>query len=139
MVNMELTASYTCLSMAHYFRRDDVPLQKFLKKQSNEGNEYAQELMKYQRKRGQHVSLQDIKKPEKDEWAVAALLDLHKMKMDDYITNLNKIGATSSGLPECLFDKLSLKESRLLTPSSKISSFPAPPCIYSAADCQEIK
>uniref|UniRef100_A0A8C4SJD0 Ferritin/DPS domain-containing protein n=1 Tax=Erpetoichthys calabaricus TaxID=27687 RepID=A0A8C4SJD0_ERPCA len=107
MVNMELTASYTCLSMAHYFRRDDVPLQKFLKKQSNEGNEYAQELMKYQRKRGQHVSLQDIKKPEKDEWAVAALLDLHKMASDrgDFLGS-----HFLSGLPECLFDKLSLKE-----------------------------
>ncbi|KAG2465138.1 FRI1 protein, partial [Polypterus senegalus] len=67
MVNMELTASYTCLSMAHYFRCDNVALQKFLKKQSNEGNKHAEELMKYQRKRGKHISFQDIKKPEKDE------------------------------------------------------------------------
>ncbi|MBN3294771.1 FRIML protein, partial [Polypterus senegalus] len=156
MVNMELTASYTYMSMSHYFRRDDVALEgfaKFFKEQSDEGNEHAQELMEYQNKRGGRIFLQDIKKPEKDEWGCGldavqaalklektinqALLDLHKMasdrgdpqlcdfleshflneeveiikKMGNYITTLNKTGATSSGLPEYLFDKLSLKES----------------------------
>uniref|UniRef100_A0A8C4TFK5 ferroxidase n=1 Tax=Erpetoichthys calabaricus TaxID=27687 RepID=A0A8C4TFK5_ERPCA len=113
-VNMESTASYSYMSMFHPFRRDDV--------QSYEGNEHAQELREYHNKRGGGAALK----------LEEALLDLHKMasdrgdphlcdilgshflneeKMGDYISILNETGATSSGLPEYLFYKLSLKES----------------------------
>ncbi|ESO89336.1 hypothetical protein LOTGIDRAFT_183389 [Lottia gigantea] len=70
-VNMELYASYTYQSMAFYFDRDDVALpgfSKFFKSSSDEEREHAEKLMKYQNKRGGRVVLQDIKKPERDEW-----------------------------------------------------------------------
>ncbi|XP_050390090.1 soma ferritin isoform X1 [Patella vulgata] len=70
-VNMELYASYTYQSMAFYFDRDDVALpgfSKFFKHSSEEEREHAEKLMKYQNKRGGRVVLQDIKKPDRDEW-----------------------------------------------------------------------
>ncbi|KAK6170798.1 hypothetical protein SNE40_019103 [Patella caerulea] len=70
-VNMELYASYTYQSMAFYFDRDDVALpgfSKFFKHSSDEEREHAEKLMKYQNKRGGRVVLQDIKKPDRDEW-----------------------------------------------------------------------
>ncbi|XP_074865070.1 ferritin heavy chain A-like [Carettochelys insculpta] len=97
-VNLELYASYVYLSMSFYFERDDVALKhmaQFLKKQSHEQTEYAEKLLTYQNKRGGRVVLQDIKKPEQDEWGNSmetlqcalqlektvnqALLDLHKL------------------------------------------------------------
>ncbi|XP_007441445.1 ferritin heavy chain A-like [Python bivittatus] len=98
LVNIELHASYVYLSMAHYFDCDNVALchlAKFLKDQSHEEKEHAEKFLKYQNKRGGHIVLQDIKKPEKDEWGNSldalesalqlekdvnqALLDLHKL------------------------------------------------------------
>lgn len=97
-INMELYASYTYQSMSYYFDRDDVALpgfSKFFKKSSDEEREHAEKLMKYQNKRGGRVVLQDIKKPDRDEWGTGleamqvalqleksvnqALLDLHKV------------------------------------------------------------
>jgi ferritin heavy chain len=54
-VNIELYASYVYLSMSYYFDRDDVALPniaKWLKKQSDEEREHAQNLLKYQNTRG---------------------------------------------------------------------------------------
>uniref|UniRef100_A0A674I540 Ferritin n=1 Tax=Terrapene triunguis TaxID=2587831 RepID=A0A674I540_9SAUR len=71
MVNMELYASYVYLSMSYYFDRDDVALRhvaKFLKEQSHEEREHAEKFLTYQNKRGGQVILQDIQKPERDEW-----------------------------------------------------------------------
>lgn len=97
-INMELYASYCYHSMAFYFDRDDVALPgfaKFFKHSSDEEREHAEKLMKYQNKRGGRIVLQDIKKPERDEWGSGleamqvalqleksvnqALLDLHKL------------------------------------------------------------
>nr|QJI07924.1 ferritin [Perna viridis] len=96
-INMELYASYCYQSMAFYFDRDDVALpgfSKFFKSSSDEEREHAEKLMKYQNKRGGRIVLQDIKKPDRDEWGSAldamqvalsleksvnqSLLDLHK-------------------------------------------------------------
>ncbi|KAG2455386.1 FRIM protein, partial [Polypterus senegalus] len=101
MVNMELCASYTYLSMAHYFKRDDVALEgfaKFFKELSEEEKEHADKLMEFQNKRGGRIFLQDIRKPDKDEWGSGldavqtalllekninqALLDVHKVATD---------------------------------------------------------
>ncbi|XP_028669355.1 ferritin, middle subunit-like [Erpetoichthys calabaricus] len=101
MVNMELCASYTYLSMAHYFKRDDVALEgfaKFFKELSEEEKEHANKLMEFQNKRGGRIFLQDIRKPDKDEWGSGldavqsalqlekninqALLDMHKVATD---------------------------------------------------------
>lgn len=96
-INMELYASYTYQSMAMYFDRDDVALPGFAKyfsKSSEEEREHAEKFMKYQNKRGGRIVLNDIKKPDRDEWGTGldamtvalsleksvnqALLDLHK-------------------------------------------------------------
>jgi len=97
-INMEMYASYVYQSMAYYFQRDDVALygfHKFFKDSSNEERTHAELLMDYQNTRGGRIVLQDIKKPEREEWgsgvdamqtALAlekavnqALLDLHKV------------------------------------------------------------
>lgn len=70
-INMELTASYVYMSMAHHFDRDDVALpgfSKFLKKNSDEEREHAQKFMKYLNDRGGRILMRDVAKPEKDEW-----------------------------------------------------------------------
>nr|6I9P_A Chain A, Ferritin, middle subunit [Aquarana catesbeiana]6I9T_A Chain A, Ferritin, middle subunit [Aquarana catesbeiana]6IAF_A Chain A, Ferritin, middle subunit [Aquarana catesbeiana]6IAJ_A Chain A, Ferritin, middle subunit [Aquarana catesbeiana] len=101
MLNLELYASYTYSSMYAFFDRDDVALHnvaEFFKENSHEEREHAEKFMKYQNKRGGRVVLQDIKKPERDEWGNTleamqaalqlektvnqALLDLHKLATD---------------------------------------------------------
>ncbi|XP_076445494.1 soma ferritin-like [Babylonia areolata] len=73
-INMELCVSYCYQSMAFYFARDDIALQKladFFHKMSTEEQEHARKLMSYQNKRGGRIVLQDIKKPDRDEWGSA--------------------------------------------------------------------
>ncbi|XP_037544750.1 ferritin, liver middle subunit-like [Nematolebias whitei] len=101
MVNLELFASYTYTSMAFYFSRDDVALpgfSHFFKEDSDEEKEHAEKLMDFQIKRGGRIFLQDVKKPEREEWGSGleamqcalqlekkvnqALLDLHKLASD---------------------------------------------------------
>jgi len=97
-INMELYASYCYQSMSFYFDRDDIALPgfaKFFKKSSDEEREHAEKLMAFQNKRGGRIVLQDIKKPDRDEWGTGldamqvalgleksvnqALLDLHQV------------------------------------------------------------
>lgn len=97
-INLELYASYAYQSMAWYFDRDDVALKgfaKYFRKNSEEEREHAEKLMKFQNQRGGRIVLQDIKKPERDEWGTGldamqaalaleknvnqSLLDLHKL------------------------------------------------------------
>uniref|UniRef100_UPI00398F72AC ferritin heavy chain B-like n=1 Tax=Pristiophorus japonicus TaxID=55135 RepID=UPI00398F72AC len=97
-INMELYSSYVYLSMSFYFDRDDVALHhfvEFFKEQSHEEREHAEKLMEFQNRRGGHIILADIKKPEQDEWSNGlevmqralqveknvnqSLLDLHKL------------------------------------------------------------
>lgn len=104
-INLELYASYVYQSMAYYFDRDDVALKgfgKYFRHNSEEEREHSEKFMKFQNQRGGRILLQDIKKPERDEWtsgleamkaALAleknvnqALLDLHAVadKHNDY-------------------------------------------------------
>nr|1BG7_A Chain A, FERRITIN [Aquarana catesbeiana] len=100
MVNMELYASYTYLSMAFYFDRDDIALHnvaKFFKEQSHEEREHAEKLMKDQNKRGGRIVLQDVQKPERDEWgntleAMQAALQLEKT-VNQALLDLHKVGS----------------------------------------------
>ncbi|XP_050390095.1 soma ferritin-like [Patella vulgata] len=111
-INMEMCASHTYQSMAFYFDRDDVALpgfSKYFKKSSEEEMGHAEKLMKYQNRRGGRVVLQDIKKPDRDEWGTGlealqvalqleknvnqSLLDLHAVadkhndpQMQDFLT-----------------------------------------------------
>ncbi|EDO35374.1 predicted protein [Nematostella vectensis] len=85
-INLELYASYVYTSMACYFDREDVHLpgfHKFFKKQAHEEREHAEKLMKFQNQRGGRIVLQNVKKPERDEWgsgleAMQTALDLEK-------------------------------------------------------------
>jgi len=73
-INIELYASYVYLSMSHYFSRDDVNLPgiaKWMSKQSEEEREHGMGFMKFQNTRGGRIVLQNIQKPEKDEWGSA--------------------------------------------------------------------
>ncbi|XP_060115690.1 ferritin heavy chain A-like [Heteronotia binoei] len=98
MANMMFVAGYIYLSMSSYFDRDDVALRnvaKFFRSQSHEDREDADKLLWYQIQRGGRIFLQDIKKPERDDWGTTfdamqaalqveknvsqALLDLHRL------------------------------------------------------------
>uniref|UniRef100_A0A4W5LSE6 Ferritin n=2 Tax=Hucho hucho TaxID=62062 RepID=A0A4W5LSE6_9TELE len=97
-INLELYASYVYLSMAYYFDRDDQALHnfaKFFKNQSHEEREHAEKLMKVQNQRGGRIFLQDIKKPEKDEWcsgveALESALQLEK-SVNQSLLDLHKV------------------------------------------------
>uniref|UniRef100_A0A2K5U878 Ferritin n=1 Tax=Macaca fascicularis TaxID=9541 RepID=A0A2K5U878_MACFA len=68
-INLELYASY--FQMSYYFDRDDVALKNFAKyflHQSHEEREHAKKLMKLQNQRGGRIFLQDMKKPDYDNW-----------------------------------------------------------------------
>lgn len=100
-INLELYASYVYLSMSYYFDRDDIALKNFASfflEQSHEEREHAEKLMKLQNQRGGRTLLQDIKKPDRDEWGSGldamvcsleleksvnqSLLELHKLATD---------------------------------------------------------
>ncbi|XP_078093220.1 ferritin, heavy subunit-like [Mustelus asterias] len=97
-INLELYSSYVYLSMFCSFDRDDVALShfaEFFKEQSHEEREHAEKLIEFQNKRGGRLILEDVKKPEQDEWSNGleamqralqmeknvnqSLLDLHKL------------------------------------------------------------
>ena len=70
-INLELEASYVYLSMAYYFDRDDLALPnfaRFFREASGEEREHAEKLMTVQNQRGGRILLQDIRKPERDDW-----------------------------------------------------------------------
>ncbi|XP_062991310.1 ferritin heavy chain B-like [Elgaria multicarinata webbii] len=106
LVNLELCASYVYLSMCSHFDRDDVALPhvaKFLKEQSKEKREHAEKFLRYQNKRGGRIVLQDVKKPEQDEWgnsleALQRALQLEK-KVNQALLDLHKL-ATEKGDPQ---------------------------------------
>ncbi|KAJ1070974.1 hypothetical protein K5549_003953 [Capra hircus] len=141
-INLELYASCVYLFMSYYFDRDDVALKNFAKyflHQSHEEREHAEKLMKLQNRRGGRIFLQDVKKPDRDDWENGqnameyalclersvnqSLLELHRLtyylneqveaiqELGDHITNPHKMGAPGSGTAECLLDKRSLGHS----------------------------
>uniref|UniRef100_A0A452ILG6 Ferritin n=1 Tax=Gopherus agassizii TaxID=38772 RepID=A0A452ILG6_9SAUR len=113
MVNLELYASYVYLSMSYYFDRDDVALRhmaQFQREQSRKEREHAEKFLKYQNRRGGRIILQDIKKPERDEWGNGqealecalqlektlnqALLDMHKLATEQNDPHVSMICRT---------------------------------------------
>lgn len=85
-INLELHASHVYLSMACYFSRHDVALHNFagyFRRQSLEEHAHAETLARLQNQRGGRVRLQDVRKPERDDWgsgllALQCALDLEK-------------------------------------------------------------
>ena len=74
-INFDLHASYVFLAMSCSNYDDPVvnddtisDLNQFLSNQSDLYLLHAQMLMQYQRDRGGHIVLQDIKKPKRDKW-----------------------------------------------------------------------
>ncbi|XP_037333286.2 ferritin, heavy polypeptide-like 27 [Pungitius pungitius] len=110
MVNMEMSASYTYTSMAFYFSRDDVALKgfaHFFKENSDEEREHAEKLMAFQNKRGGRIFLQDVKKPERDEWgsgleAMQCALQLEK-KVNQALLDLHKLASQHGDPHMCDF------------------------------------
>uniref|UniRef100_A0A2K5Z4J1 Ferritin n=1 Tax=Mandrillus leucophaeus TaxID=9568 RepID=A0A2K5Z4J1_MANLE len=90
----EAAASYVYLSMSYYFDRDDVALKNFAKyflHQSHEEREHAEKLVKLQNQGGGRIFLQDVEKPDYDDWESGlhleknvnrSLLELHKLATD---------------------------------------------------------
>ena len=71
---------------------------KFFKKSSDEEREHAEKLMKFQNQRGGRIVLQDIKKPEKDDWgsgldAMKAALALER-NVNQSLLDLHKVAET---------------------------------------------
>uniref|UniRef100_A0A8C6QTY1 Ferritin n=1 Tax=Nannospalax galili TaxID=1026970 RepID=A0A8C6QTY1_NANGA len=98
-INLELYPLFRLPSC--YFDRDDVALKNFAKyflHQSHEERQHAEKLMKLQNQRGGRIYLQDIKKPDRDDWESGlnamecalhleksvnqSLLELHKLATD---------------------------------------------------------
>lgn len=109
-INLELYASYCYQSMGWYFDRDDVALPgfaTFFKKSSEEEREHAEKLMKYQNKRGGRIVLQNIQKPERDEWgtgldAMQVALALEK-NVNQSLLDLHKLGDSHGDAQFCDF------------------------------------
>jgi ferritin heavy chain len=100
-INLEMYASYVYQSMAWYFDRDDVALpgfHKYFKHAAEEEREHAEKLMKFQNQRGGRIVLQNIQKPERDEWgsgleAMQAALALEK-NVNQSLLDLHKLADT---------------------------------------------
>jgi len=109
-INMELFASYTYLSMAFYFDRDDIAfknVKKYFVKASEEEKEHASKLMEYQNMRGGRVKLSPIAAPAKDEWgsiqdAFEAALDLEK-EVNASLLAIHKIASERNDPQMCDF------------------------------------
>uniref|UniRef100_A0A1I7ZKS8 Ferritin n=1 Tax=Steinernema glaseri TaxID=37863 RepID=A0A1I7ZKS8_9BILA len=117
-INIELYASYVYLSMSFYFDRDDsfyfdrddvaLPhISKWMKKQSDEEREHAMTLMKFQNTRGGRIVLQNVQKPEKDEWGTAlaafeAALALEKFN-NQSLLELHALASANNDAQMCDF------------------------------------
>lgn len=107
-INLELFASYTYMSMASYFDRDDVAFpgfHEFFKKQSEEEREHSLLLQKFQNQRGGRVVLQPIAKPAQDSWesplaAATAALELEK-SVNQSLLNLHKLADSHTDAQMC--------------------------------------
>jgi len=68
LINMNQYAGYVYQSMAYHFDDELKGFYKFFKESSTEKREHACKLMKFQNIRGGRILLQDVKKPDRDEW-----------------------------------------------------------------------
>jgi ferritin heavy chain len=109
-INMELYASYVYISMSYYFDREDVALKGFaeyFKKASHEEREHAERFMKFQNQRGGRIVLQDVKKPNIEDWvsglnAMQAALELEKT-VNQALLDLHKIAGDNGDAHMCDF------------------------------------
>ncbi|KAG5199933.1 hypothetical protein JEQ12_006412 [Ovis aries] len=123
LVNMQLRASYTYLSLGFYFDRHDVALEgvgHFFRELAKEKREGAERLLKLQNQHGGRALFLDVQKPSQDEWGdphICDFLENHFLdeevklikKMGDHLTNLRRLAGPQAGLGEYLFERLTLK------------------------------
>ncbi|XP_078093229.1 ferritin heavy chain-like [Mustelus asterias] len=122
MINMELYSSYVYLSMSYYFDRGDVALDnfmKFFKKLSEKEHEQAEKLMRFQNQRGGQINLQDIKRPEQDDWdnglqAMQCALQLEK-NINQSLLELYKVSKDRSDPHLCEFLEVHYLEKQVKT------------------------
>ncbi|XP_036600105.1 ferritin heavy chain B-like [Trichosurus vulpecula] len=95
---------------AYFFDRDDVALyhfKTFSKNQSDEKLERAQKFLKYLNKRGGHIVLQDVKKPECDDWQnsleVLEIVRTMEKKINQALLNLHNLAMEKSDPHLCDF------------------------------------
>ncbi|XP_060705609.1 ferritin, heavy subunit-like [Hemiscyllium ocellatum] len=108
-INLELTASYLYQSLMSYFDQDVAlhHFSQFFKAQSQEKQEHAEKLLKFQNRRGGRVLLQDVKKPERDEWgnglqAMQVALDLEK-NVNQSLLDLHQLATAQTDPHLCDF------------------------------------
>merc|ERR1712080_143274 len=85
LINMELYASYVCLSMSAYFARDDLALHGFAKRfraASAKEKEHAEKLIDYQNMRGGRVIFRESAKPSTDDWGTALEAVLPSLELE---------------------------------------------------------
>ncbi|KAM5333158.1 ferritin heavy chain-like isoform 1-T1 [Glossophaga mutica] len=106
-INLEVYTFCICLSISYYFDCDAVALKNFAKyllHQSHEERKHAEKMMKLQSQHGDQIFLQDIKRPDHDDWENGlnamehvlhfgksinqSLLDLHKLATEKYDPHL---------------------------------------------------
>ncbi|XP_028929285.1 ferritin light chain [Ornithorhynchus anatinus] len=122
LVNLQLRASYTYLSLGYYFDRDDVALagvSRFFREQAEEKREGAERLLKLQNRRGGRAVLQDIQKPVQDEWgrsldAMEAALALEK-GLNQALLELHAVASTHADPHLCDFLETHFLESEVKT------------------------
>ncbi|XP_038205074.1 ferritin light chain 1-like [Arvicola amphibius] len=110
LVNLDLRASYTYLSLGYYFDRDDLALEAvghLSGKLAEEKREGAKRLLKLQNDRGGRALFQDVQKPSQDEWgksqeAMEAALALEK-NLNQALLDLHSLGSASTDPHLCDF------------------------------------
>lgn len=94
----------------YHFDRDDVALHgisEYFRKCSEEENEHARKLMKYQNERGGRIVLSDIQAPKQQNWgttleAMSSALDLEK-KVNESLLQLHSTGSRHVDVDLCDF------------------------------------
>ncbi|KAJ6657206.1 hypothetical protein lerEdw1_002795 [Lerista edwardsae] len=110
MLTLKLHASYVDLSVstAFHFDCDYVVLSHmvpFLKDQSYKVMEHVEKFLKYQNKRGDHIMLEDVKKPEKDDWVSSwEVLELER-SVNQTLEDLYRLATDKGAPPLCDFLK----------------------------------
>ncbi|XP_004483948.2 ferritin light chain-like [Dasypus novemcinctus] len=110
LVNLQLQASYTYLSLDCYFNHDDVALKgvdHFFSELVKEKHEGTEHLLKMQNWHGGHALFQDVQKPSKDEWdntldTKEAALVLEKT-LNQADLDLHALGSTNTDHHLCDF------------------------------------
>ncbi|XP_043733260.1 ferritin light chain-like [Cervus elaphus] len=105
LVNLQLQASYTYLSLGFYFHRDDVALEgvgHFFRELAKEKRQGAECLLKLQNQRAGRALFLDVQKPSQGEWgktqdAVEAALLVEK-NLNQALLDLHGL-ASASGDP----------------------------------------